>query len=469
MEPAPPPADRRLPFYRTWIDRGIAAVRRLGAPAADTGDQGPFRRIMTHLSWILGGKGYGAILSLFYLAIVTRGLGPAAYGSFALILSSTLVLQAILNFNIWQVLVKYGQEHIHSGNHPALARLIRFCTAVDLAMALLGIGAAAMILWLGRGLLGMPAELVWTAFAYVVLFMLSIRNVPRGILRLHSEFSQTFLAEAVVPTLKTLGAVVAFLTHPSLEIFLIVWACSEMASTLVFWWLANRSCRRAYGRPDGRHWWRVWRENKGLPELMVASNFGTMAYTVAQQLPVLLVGSFAGATEAGIYRLAHQLTQSITIMAGFIGLASYTEMTNIYVKQGLRGVASLYVRLTLIALGLFLLLAPAIVLLGKPLLLLMSGPAFLGAYPFLLVLGLAACLQMATVSCEPMLMAAGRSRLIIGIRLAGTATLIAAIYLMLPTMGAIGAAWSKVLAETVTLLLLFGASFLILRESRMPS
>ena len=213
----------------------------------------------------------------------------------------------------------------------------------------------------------------------------------------------------------------------------------------------------------------MWRENKGLPELMVASNFGTMAYTVAQQLPVLLVGSFAGATEAGIYRLAHQLTQSITIMAGFIGLASYTEMTNIYVKQGLRGVASLYVRLTLIALGLFLLLAPAIVLLGKPLLLLMSGPAFLGAYPFLLVLGLAACLQMATVSCEPMLMAAGRSRLIIGIRLAGTATLIAAIYLMLPTMGAIGAAWSKVLAETVTLLLLFGASFLILRESRMPS
>lgn len=290
-----------------------------------------------------------------------------------------------------------------------------------------------------------------------------------GILRLHSEFSQTFLAEAVVPTLKTLGAVVAFFTHPSLEIFLIVWAGSEMASTLVFWWLANRSCRRAYGRPDGRHWWRVWRENKGLPELMVASNFGTMAYTVAQQLPVLLVGSFAGATEAGIYRLAHQLTQSITIMAGFIGLASYTEMTNIYVKQGLRGVASLYVRLTLIALGLFLLLAPAIVLLGKPLLLLMSGPAFLGAYPFLLVLGLAACLQMATVSCEPMLMAAGRSRLIIGIRLAGTATLIAAIYLMLPTMGAIGAAWSKVLAETVTLLLLFGASFLILRESRMPS
>lgn len=40
---------------------------------------------------------------------------------------------------------------------------------------------------------------------------------------------------------------------------------------------------------------------------------------------------------------------------------------------------------------------------------------------------------------------------------------------MLPTMGAISARLVQVLAETVTLLLLFGASFLILRESRMPS
>jgi O-antigen/teichoic acid export membrane protein len=433
------------------------------------GEVRPFARILTHLGWILGGKGYGAVLSLFYLAIVTRVLGPAAYGSFALVLSAALVLQAVLNFNVWQVLVKYGQEHIHSGDRPALARLIRFCTAVDLAMALAAIAVAGLILYFGRGLLGMPDELAWTAFAYTVVFMLSIRNVPRGVLRLHSQFSLTFLAEAVVPTLKTLGAVAVLLTRPSLELFLLLWAGSEMVSTLVFWWLTVRSVRQAHGRPSGRGWMRAWSENDGLPSLLLASNFGSMTYTITQQLPVLLVGSFAGAAEAGIYRLAHQLAQTITIMAGFIGLASYTEMTNVYVKQGLRGVAALFVRLTLITLGLFLVLALAIVLFGKPLLMLMSGPAFLGAYPFLLVLGLAACLQMATANCEPMLLAAGRSRQVIVIRLAGAAVLTGAMWFMLPAMGAIGAAWAKVLAEAISLLLLFGASFLILRETRNPS
>lgn len=433
------------------------------------GDAGPFARILTHLGWIFGGKGYGAILSLLYLAIVTRALGPAAYGAFALILGSALILQALLNFNVWQVLVKYGQEHMHSGDHAALARLIRFCTALDLGLALAAIAVAGLILHFGRGLLGMPDELAWTAFAYSVLFLLSIRNVPRGVLRLHSQFSQCFLAEAVVPTLKTLGALAAWLTWPTLEAFLFIWAGAEMVSTLVFWWLCVRSSRAVHGRVSAHGWPRAWRENDGLPALLFASNFGGMTYAVTQQLPVLLVGSFAGAAEAGIYRLAHQLAQTVTIMAGLVGLASYTEMTSVYVKQGLRGVVALFVRLTLIALGLFVLLALAIVLLGKPLLLLMSGPEYLGAYPFLIVLGLAACLQMASVNCEPMLMAAGRARWIITIRLAGTLALVGAVYAMLPTMGAIGAAWAKVLAEAVSLLLLFGASFLILRETRTAS
>lgn len=161
-----------------------------------------------------------------------------------------------------------------------------------------------MILWLGRGFgAGMPAELVWTAFAYVVLFMLSIRNVPRGILRLHIQMRyQTFLAEAVVPTLKTLGAVVAHPRTPSLEIFLIVWAGSEMASTLVFWWLANRSCPpRLWPARRPRHWWRVWRMEQGLPELMVAS--------ISEPWPIRwrsncrsCWSALAGATETSIYR-----------------------------------------------------------------------------------------------------------------------------------------------------------------------
>lgn len=436
-----------------------------GGSGSGDGSSGPLARILTHIGWIFGGKGYGAVLSIFYLAFLTRTLGPTQYGAFALILSATVTLQALLNFNVWQVLVKYGQEHLHAGDGSALARLVRLCTAIDLASAAAGIAAAAAILHVGRDRLGLPADLAGPAFGYVVLFMLSIRNVPRGVLRLHSEFRLAFLAEAVVPTVKTLVPVVAVMTRPSIETFLWTWAGAEMASTLVFWWMAGSLTRRVHGRASAPRWWRAWHENEGLPSLLLAGNLGTMANTVLQQVPVLLIGSFASTQEAGIYRLAHQLAQSVTVLAGFIGLASYTEMAGVYAREKLGGVGTLFVRMTLLTIGLLLILMPTIALLGRPMLLLIAGPTFEGAYSFLLVLGLAACLQLAAVNCEPLLLAVGRARLIVAIRLAGVTTLVAAVAVLIPAFGAPGAAWAKVVAETVCLLLLFGAGLLILRRA----
>ncbi|RVT93089.1 lipopolysaccharide biosynthesis protein [Sphingomonas crocodyli] len=458
MDPAPFMRGSETAPDRSGTDEAAEAVRPGKMPA--------FARIVTHLGWIVGGKGYGAILSLLYLALLTRALGVEAYGSFALILSSTLILQALLNFNIWQMLVKYGQEHIHRGDAVGLARLIRFCTIADLAMATTSLLLAALLLYFGANLFGLAPDLVLPTLAYAGIFLFSIRNVPRGVLRLHSQFSWAFFAEAVVPTLKMLGCLAAYFTDPSLPAFLLIWAGSEMASTLVFWWLACRSFRLAHGKVSARHWMLAWSENDGLPSLLFASNFGTVTYTVTQQLPVLLVGFFAGASEVGLYRLAHQVAQSITLLAGFVSLASYTEMANAHAREGIRGVIPLYTRLTKIMLLLFLVVVPIIVLLGKPVLLLISGQEFAGAYPFLVILSLAACLQMATANCEPMLMASGRAGSLILIRFAGAAALIAATYFMLPIMGAIGAAWAKFAAETFGLLLLFGASLAILREGK---
>lgn len=429
-------------------------------------DTKPFARILRHLGWIFSSKGYGAVLSLGYLAIATQTLGPRGYGAFALIIGTVVTLQLLLSFNVWQVLIKYGHEHINAENFPALTRLVRFCTAIDLLMAATGTMVAGLILWLGRGWLGIEDDLAGIAFAYAAMMMFSIRNVPRGILRLHHDFRLTSFAEAVVPTVKLAGALLALLVQPTLGMFLVVWAVGELLSTLAFWIMARRQFRRAYGNPVAGSWLLAWRENKGLPGMLLASNIGETAYAVGHQLPTLLVGSFAGVAEAGLYRLAHQLTQTISLLGGLINLASYTEMAHVYAKDGLGKIVSLFLKLTMVALGIVVVVAPVIIFLGKPILQFISGEEFVGAYPFLLVLGLAACLQMITVSCEPMLLAIGRPRTLITIRLIGTAVLLAAMYFMLNAMGAIGAAWARVAAEIVTVCLMFGASFHVLRKYR---
>jgi O-antigen/teichoic acid export membrane protein len=421
---------------------------------------------LQHLGWILSGKGYGAVLSLIYLSIITHSLGPAGYGAFALVLGTVAMLQLVLSFNIWQVLIKYGHEHINAQNDLGLFRLIRFCTVIDIVTAAMGTVAVGLILWLGRARLGIADELAWIAFAYAAMMMFSVRNVPRGILRLQHQFRLAALAEAVVPTVKLTGSLLALLVEPTLGMFLLVWSVGELLSTVVFWGLAARQLRRSYDAPVVGAWRRAWRENEGLPAMLLASNVGESAYAVGHQLPTLLVGSFAGVAEAGLYRLAHQLTQTISLLGGLINLASFTEMAHVFAKEGLGKTMSLFIKLTLVALGIVAVIAPVIIFLGKPILLLMSGPQFIGAYPFLLVLGLSACLQIISVSCEPLLLSVGRPRTLITIRLIGTAVLLIAMYAMLEYMGAIGAAWARVAADIVTLCLMFGASIYVLRKIR---
>ena len=429
----------------------------------------PFSRILEHLRWIATGKGYSAALSLIYLAILTRSLGPANYGAFSLILGTVATLQLLLGFNVWQVLLKYGHEHIQNKNFDALARLIRFCTAIDLLSAVLGIVAVALILVLSGAALGMTENLRWLTFGYATVMLVSLRSVPRGMLRLRHQFKLPFVAESVAPTVKLAGALLALLIDPSLSMFLGVWAVAELASTIVFWAGALRAFRREFGRPKGTRWYRAWRENEGLPSLMVASNLGEIAYGAGQQLPVLLVGFFAGTAEAGLYRLAHQLTQTLSLIGGQINLASFTEMTDLHAKNGLPQLKPLFVKLILIAASIAVAFLPVIIVLGKPLLTLMSGPEFLGAYPFLLVLGFAAAMQIVSVTSESLLLAAGRSKTLIAIRLIGTAILLAMLFSLLHGFGAIGAAWAKVLAEAISLCLILGSSFLILHKIKSVS
>ena len=146
-----------------------------------------FARILANTGWLLGGKGVGAVLSLAYLAIVTRTLGVADFGRFALVLSAANVIKALVSFDSWQIVVRYGQPHLTAGNGDALNRVLRFCILIDLASALAGAadleaaslthtddGARFLLRWRGGGL---PATVLYCCTAsYSNLFQIDNPN-----------------------------------------------------------------------------------------------------------------------------------------------------------------------------------------------------------------------------------------------------------------------------------------------------
>ena len=57
----------------------------MAPPRARSLPKTPMGRIMANTVWLLGGKGFGALCGLAYLAILTHSLGLKGFGHFSLI------------------------------------------------------------------------------------------------------------------------------------------------------------------------------------------------------------------------------------------------------------------------------------------------------------------------------------------------------------------------------------------------
>lgn len=409
--------------------------------------QDGFARILANTGWLLGGKGVGAVLSLAYLAIVTRTLGVADFGRFALVLSAANVIKALVSFDSWQIVVRYGQPHLAEGNNNALNRVLRFCILIDLASALAGgLIAAAIILLFGNALdLGPGTGL--QAWLFCMVMLITIRSSPTGILRLFDRFDSAAFAETMIPVGRMIGAAVALVLSSTISGFLAAWAFAELVCAISYWWLALRvggdriGSWRAGQALDARH------ENPGIIGFLTATNLQTSLSAIGQQVAVLIVGAFVGPTGAGLYRLANQLANSLTKISSLLSRSIFVELSRTQSSHGVHALRALFRRTNRLALIAGAIIIALILTIGHPLLGLIAGKEFLPAYPLLMLLGVSACIDLVGVSYRPLLMATDRTTQSLRITFISTLMLLGTQALLLPLHGTIGAAIANIIAS----------------------
>lgn len=416
-------------------------IFKRGSGAAGDG----FARILANTGWLLGGKGVGAVLSLAYLAIVTRTLGVADFGRFALVLSAANVIKTLVSFDSWQIVVRYGQPHLTNEDGDALNRLLRFCILIDLASALAGGLIAAVIILLLSDLLGIGPDMGWQVWLFCVMMMVTIRSSPTGILRLFDRFDSAAFAETMIPVGRMIGAAVALAVMPDISGFLIAWAFAELLCAISYWQLALKVGRGRIGN------WRAGRaldargENPGIIGFLTATNLQTSLSSIGQQVAVLIVGAFVGPAGAGLYRLANQLANSLTKISSLLSRSIFVELSRTG-SQGKEALSALFQRTNRLALAAGAVIIFLIVTIGHPLLGLIAGDDFLPAYPLLLMLGIAACIDLIGVSYRPLLMATDRVGLSLRITFITTLLLLALQSALLPLYGTNGAAMANIAA-----------------------
>lgn len=424
---------------------------------------GEARAIARNLGWMLASRSVLAVLSLIYLAIVTRTLGLGSFGRFALIVGASQALAVFVGFQTWQIIVRYGAEHIRTGDERRLARLLQACGLLDACSALVGTVLAVLVIVNWGEALGVRPVHARAAVLFTAVQLLTIRSTPLGILRLRDRYSLAALADSVTPLARLAGAVAAAVMMPTITGFLLAWGLAEVLTAATYWWLVARTgdleliTRRDIGLGG------AIREHPGIVRFAIGTNANSTLGLSSKQIPLLLVGGIGGVASAGAFRLALQLAQALTKLAQLVARAAFPEFVRAMGAGGMQRIGSLLWRSCLLV----AVVAPIVFLIivgaGKPALTLMGGSEFAIAYPVLIWLGAAGCIDLMTAGFEPLLMAANRTGRTFLARLAGTAVLLAISYWLSEQLGVIGVGVAVLGNSVIVALILAAATVQLLR------
>jgi O-antigen/teichoic acid export membrane protein len=402
--------------------------------------RGSTRAAARNLGWLLSSKGLGAILGLLYLAITTRALGVTDFGRFALITGASQAIVTLVAFPTWQIVIQYGVTHQLAGDEGALGRLFRTAALLDCFAAGMGTLIVTLILGLFAGKLGIGPDLVGYVMLFAIVQLLTLRSTPLGMLRLRDDYARAAWADSATPIVRTLGTIAAWLLAPTIAGFLAAWALAEIVTAAAFWRFVTRDgdlARLWQARIDRKV---IARENPGLLRFALSTNANVALSLSEKQIPLLLVGAFVGPAAAGAFRLAFQIAQALSKLAQMLTRAAFPELVHAVRTKPSRKVNRLLRRILLVSTGAALLILLVVLAIGRPILVLVGGAAYAPAFPILIWLAAAGCLDLATVGFEPVVMALHRAGSVFLVRVVAAAIMVVATVTLTARYGAIGAA-----------------------------
>jgi O-antigen/teichoic acid export membrane protein len=366
--------------------------------------------ILRNLGWLLGGKGFAAIASLAYLAILSRSLGVRDFGHFSLLFGTAQALVAIAGFETWQSIVRFGARYVVDEDWDGFGRLIWLCALIDIAGAVLGCLAAYAVFYGFNEILDLNPGYVDLGFWFCCALLWGRLSTPNGIVRVLDRFDVQTYVEAIVPAGRLLAALAILFTGPSVTRFVIAWAVIDLLAAAVFWMVAWRLAPRAVTGANLSHWRRSISENEGVLGFLGITYATASLGALTRQGPLLAVGYFIGTSAAGVYRLADQLAQSIGKFAQIITRAVFPEFVHSQIQLDAASFRKLFGQVTkLVGIGGVVVTLGAL-LFGGMLLGLVGGDDFAAGQPVLLALAIGASFELASVSFAPMFYATGHAR-----------------------------------------------------------
>jgi O-antigen/teichoic acid export membrane protein len=405
-----------------------------------------FRSLLKNSSYLGISEAVAALAGVATLAFAGRGLGVILFGTLILITSYVKAVSGIAKFQSWQLIVRYGGHGIAHGDPEHFKVATGFAFALDMLSGIAGMIVGAALLPFIATSVGITSEYLWLGLLYCTLLPLMSSATPDGVLRVLDRFDLISWSGTLMPISRAILAGAAFVAGASFATYVAIWYVTELAGNVYVWYLGWRELRR-HRLLEGIRPTLKPAALEGAWRFAIDVNLATSVQAVWGPIGRLVVGGLLGPAGAALFRIASTLADSAQKPADLLGKAFYPEVMRMDLTS--KKPWKLMIRGTALVSLLMLLAILVLIFGGKPLMALIFGKAFIGAYKPLVILMAIPFLGIFSFPLTPMLYALGRSDGPLKAKLMGSAVFFVTIAPLSWKWDITGAAVALVLANVV--------------------
>lgn len=306
------------------IEKPRSLMKRLRADAF-------WRKLIKNVSTIVVGQGGASVLNMITAFLSAAFLGVAGYGSLMIGLTFMQAVDAFLNFQSWQGVIRYGSICLEDKNERGLAATIKAGFCVDFVSAIFGCAVAFAMVPLVAGVLRWDSISTAAALIFCVEILVHVEGTPTGVLRLFDKFKYVAIHAVVSAALRLLFVGIAlYIFGFNVLAVACAYCLADMLKSASLFLIAACVVGKRMGLAS------VARSSlrdlpKGFFPFTVWSNLDATADAPIMYFDVFFL-SLLSSEVVGVFKLFKQLLSSLTLLSSPVQQAVMPQLAELIAK-----------------------------------------------------------------------------------------------------------------------------------------
>ena len=415
----------------------------------------PMNRVLANFWILIRGRGAAAIMAFGATALMARSLGPAEFGMVILMQTYVLLIRALFDFGSVDAMVRFGVPAHDISDKHSLGRLIKLCRRIDKQASIAATLLAFILAPFAGPSMGLNNLQVMILMGYSLVLVTSRTGTAAGILRLYDRFDILGKQMTIAPTIRFLGVAIAWWLNASILVFAVIWASAYAAENVYMLWHARHKYNTHIKQElaGARFKDAKLSDFNGLQNFLWVSYWQSNLDVLPKHITTVLVGYLLGPAEAGLLRLARELSSVLAKPAILIRQVIFVDLTRNW-NQGNQAFDVIAYRTALFGGVLGLLFVVTSYFFGEPLLATLLGQQFVAAESVLTLMLLAATLDLSSSSLRSALYAMGYAAKVMRLYVVSTSIYLILFIVLTSQFGLIGAGVAASIAAALPLIVM---------------